>query len=248
MAADSADRSTAPTAATTDVGPFTIVPAWVVEELAGKPNALLAYVIIGLHADRGNRAFPSIGRMAKMMAASDDTVRRAIRVLQAKGMVSVVARQARTGRTTSNAYVLVTVDPGKSGGPSHGCEGGPLHGCEGRSTEQEPEEPSGAAGAAPTKRHTKHDRDALWDALLVACKIDGGSLTKTARGNLGKTVNELLDAGANQQQVMERAAVWRRRYPKIAPTHTALRSRWAELAPEGSSQATARTRPRIDPT
>ena len=76
--------------------------------------------------------------------------------------------------------------------------------------------------------------DNLFDAIAKACLWDTASLTKSARGQLNKSVKELRDIGATEEQVGGKAAAYRRQYPNITLTPTALIKHWAGLAAAGS--------------
>lgn len=83
------------------------------------------------------------------------------------------------------------------------------------------------AATAPGKRA----RNELWDALTAAI---GEAKTKTEQSNRGKTVNELVAAGATPADVLERCAEYRRRWPNMELTDAALRNHWSKLKPRST--------------
>ncbi len=70
-------------------------------------------------------------------------------------------------------------------------------------------------------------RDELWDAIVAEI---GEPQTKSERGRTNKAVAELREAGATALEVRERAASYRRRWPSVDLTATALVSNWTTLA------------------
>lgn len=72
------------------------------------------------------------------------------------------------------------------------------------------------------------ERDEMWDALTAAI---GEAKTKTERSNRGRTVTELLEAGATPEQIGPRCDEYRRRYANAALTDSALRKHWSDLTP-----------------
>lgn len=78
--------------------------------------------------------------------------------------------------------------------------------------------------AAPGKRARKPDP--LWDALTAAL---GEAVTRTEQSNRGRTASELRAAGATPDDVHARCREYRRRYPNMALTDSALRKHWSDL-------------------
>lgn len=77
-----------------------------------------------------------------------------------------------------------------------------------------------------TKRPMR-PRDELWDALVVEF---GEPTTKTARGMYNRARKELEDADATAGDVRTRAREYRRRWPDVADTPTALVKHWHTMA------------------
>ena len=72
------------------------------------------------------------------------------------------------------------------------------------------------------------DRNAIWDALIDEV---GEAKTATERSNRGKTVTELLEAGATPDDIRRRCNEYRTRYQNAALTDAALRKHWSGLEP-----------------
>lgn len=72
-------------------------------------------------------------------------------------------------------------------------------------------------------------RDEVWDALEAAYGY--APATRTERGKWNKAARDLREANATPQQIRERAAEYRRRWPLINANPLALAAHWGELAP-----------------
>lgn len=98
----------------------------------------------------------------------------------------------------------------------------------------------GPVDLAPTKPSRKADE--IWDALLAACNVDAGSVPDSARGAYNRAVKDLRGIGATPDEIRRRAAIYRRRWPDMALTPTALTRRWAELVDLPARQSTTDAR------
>jgi len=83
--------------------------------------------------------------------------------------------------------------------------------------------PSGAP--APRTRR----KDDLWDALIDELDIDPASLTTTGRGAINKALSDLRHVNATPDQIRQRAATHRHRWPTITLTAPSLAKHWATL-------------------
>lgn len=77
----------------------------------------------------------------------------------------------------------------------------------------------------------------MWDAVLLACHLDGQVPTDSARGAWSKAVSELRRVGATPTEVAARAAAFRAQWPGATLTPTALARRWAEISPKNTTAA-----------
>lgn len=74
-------------------------------------------------------------------------------------------------------------------------------------------------------------RDEMFEALAESCEIDWRHLTPSARGELNKATKALREAGdANPAEIRYRVGAYRRTYPSMALTPSALAKHWPALA------------------
>lgn len=97
-----------------------------------------------------------------------------------------------------------------------------------RSQETETETENLLAPAAP-KPKTQRARDHIFEAMLEACGIDYATLTESGRGPINRGVRELKAVDATPEEIHQRAGVYRRRYPEITLTPSALVKHWGAL-------------------
>ena len=71
-------------------------------------------------------------------------------------------------------------------------------------------------------------RDLLWEAVITACGLDGGTPTDRERSAWNGAVKSLRAAKATPGEVTARAACYRARWPHVSLTPTALARRWTE--------------------
>ena len=80
--------------------------------------------------------------------------------------------------------------------------------------------------AAPRQRKP----DPLWDTMLAVCGIDGSTLTKTGRGQVNAALKELREIGATPADIDSKAKAYRKTWPDVSLTPTALVKHWGSLA------------------
>ena len=80
--------------------------------------------------------------------------------------------------------------------------------------------------AAPRQRKP----DPLWDTMLAVCGIDGSTLTKTGRGQVNAALKELREIGATPADIESKAKAYRKTWPDVSLTPTALVKHWGSLA------------------
>jgi hypothetical protein len=73
-------------------------------------------------------------------------------------------------------------------------------------------------------------RDELFEAVAEVCQWHLPSLTKTARGQLNKSVADLRAVGATPQQIQERAGNYRLKYAGCDLSPSALAKHWPGIA------------------
>lgn len=79
----------------------------------------------------------------------------------------------------------------------------------------------------PVENPKTHQRDEIWDTLLEVCAIDAANLTTTARGAVNRAVKELKGVDATPAQVRGCAQTFRKLWPGIKLTPSALVKHWA---------------------
>lgn len=82
--------------------------------------------------------------------------------------------------------------------------------------------------------------DLLWEALLQACNIAAGDLTRAARGAANRACAELREVNADADEVFRRAARYRTRWPRMTLTPSALVKHWPQLTDSGPRQVSDR--------
>jgi len=120
------------------------------------------------------------------------------------------------GQAKANALALAKQKP-KQNASKHVAE-----------TETDTEELEVSNSSGPPRRRERPP-DPTWDALLVACGIDAGSLTTPQRGATNKAAAELRGVHATPDDIKTRAVAYRRTFPNAALTPSALVKHWASL-------------------
>ena len=92
----------------------------------------------------------------------------------------------------------------------------------------------------PDQQRAERPRDELWDALVEECGIDPSSITKSMRGSLNGAAKQLRDVGATAPDVHARAERYRRKWPTVSLTPSALAKHWATLAADEAPSSPAR--------
>lgn len=97
-------------------------------------------------------------------------------------------------------------------------------------------------------RPAKQERDAMWDAVIEICGIDAAHMTASARADIGKTVKELIAAGASPAQVRVASDAWRRKHDLDDVSVHSLRNRWPEMVKlvRGSEGLSPEEQARVD--
>lgn len=96
-----------------EVGPFAIVPLWVMDALceAGEPEALRLYVQLHRWTKSDHTCYPSRGTIAEACKVTTKTVDRYIAALVNVGALRVEHREGENGSPSTNLYTVVVVDP-----------------------------------------------------------------------------------------------------------------------------------------
>lgn len=87
----------------------------------------------------------------------------------------------------------------------------------------------------------ERQRDWLFEALCSACGIGGGAQIPTReRTKINVAVKDLREIGATPAEVLARAEVYKREFPRAALTPCALSGQWAFLGSKMPTQTTTR--------
>jgi hypothetical protein len=203
---------------TSDVGPFSITPEWVLDaEISDR--AVRLYGLLGRYADANGSSFARRRTLAERLRCSVNSLDRAIAELKAIGALTTDERHRDDGSQSSNLVTLRMTPPVGTPLPTGG----------------DPPLPTGAApmneshlerkntlAAAPRER----PRNELWDALEV---IFGPAETRTAQTLRGKVVSSLALAGATPAEINARARRWRLHFEGATMTELALEKHWDTL-------------------
>lgn len=96
----------------TDIGPFAMVPLWIVRRLAREPNGTAAVTVFAaLHAwtNRDRTCYPAIDTIGEMAGVTAPTVKRALKTLERIGALAISRQPGDTGKGQSrtNLYRLI---------------------------------------------------------------------------------------------------------------------------------------------
>jgi hypothetical protein len=82
--------------------------SWVLEAIRGlRPTERLVLLVLANYADAQNATcWPSLNKLADQCEVRKETVKRALRRLEAAGLIATDERFDRSGRQTSNLYIL----------------------------------------------------------------------------------------------------------------------------------------------
>lgn len=92
-------------------------------------------------------------------------------------------------------------------------------------------------------------RQELFKAICDACSIDIEKLTPGGRGSLNKAVREIAAVDATAAEVEKVATGFRRHWPNVKLTPTAISSKWAMLVheqPKYTTQPGVSTKPELE--
>lgn len=101
---------------------------------------------------------------------------------------------------------------------------------------QEPKQVRSKDQTLLAPRSTKiRKKDVLWDTLTAEL---GEPATKSERGRRNKALKELRDIGATPEDIRSRLRNYRRRWPGVEVTATALAANWTTLNGNGNGHVT----------
>lgn len=220
---------------------------------------LLVLLALADIANDDGECWPSIPHLAKKCRIDTRTTQRRIRSLEELGEVIVVVgggRASKSGGPASNRYRITVyipddgtgdggnLPPRQSAIPGTDATGGVAHApplgvapVPPESSVEPSKEPSllpVVAEATPARR-----QDPLFDALADVCGIASSDLTSSARGAMNRALADLRKVDAEPVDVRDRADVYRRRWPNVSLTPTALVKHWPTLDPNNAAPTDA---------
>ncbi len=226
---------------------FAIIPEWLLDHPDLTPIALRVFAVMARYADKDtDQACRSRSTLARRACCSPDTLDRALRLLRDLGAVEWDRQTDERGNAPSAYLVHFAPPPSRvdAANPSRVDAATPTR-------EQRDKEKKNLRAAALTEvlcnqpgcgipapcwNHFPEAwgpswrigrRDALWEALVAA--IGEGPTTKGENGRWGEAVAQLRAAGATPIQIGARVFEYRRRWPKIELTPTAVSNNWTTL-------------------
>ncbi|TFD13852.1 helix-turn-helix domain-containing protein [Cryobacterium sp. TMT1-2-2] len=84
---------------------FTMIPNAVIDTGGLTAQELAVYAALARHVDQTRKCYPGFGRIGAVANVSRETVKRAVRTLEARGLVCVERRKVG-GKNLSNVYTL----------------------------------------------------------------------------------------------------------------------------------------------
>lgn len=195
-----------------DAGPFSIVPAWVLDSDLSD-GAVRLYAVLLRYADGDDQAWPSRTTLAARLRCSVDTIDRRIGELRTLGALTTEARYDGEGGRRSNVHTV------RLARPPLRTDAAPPPRTDAEEKENQLERETDTAAKRP------RPRDPLFDALVSAF---GPASTPSRARFYGKTVAELRAVNATAEQVARavramNARGWER------PTPAAMVKHWDDL-------------------
>lgn len=204
----------------------------------------VVYAYLCARADEHDRCFPSIGRMASDLGKSTTTVQGALKRLYACGLVRHEKRREGS-RNKANVYVLLDApESPHMSNPDMSDRDMSKSDMERESSLKRESSlndiPPSASLPATQGSKSKIPKElvpwhkSLMGTLANVCYSKGlNGLTRAETGKLAGAARALLEVEATEDDVIERAAVYRKKYgDRVELTPQALASNWSKLVPK----------------
>lgn len=216
---------------TTDTGPFSIVPHWLVLAPVSD-RAVRLYALLARYADNAtDQCWPARQTLADAMGGcSLDSVDRAVRELVQLGALDRQRRSQGPEGRASNLYTLRRVPPTgvsstAAANPTQVSSTGAAQVDRTTAALTRPSE------LDPTRAREGRPRDKVWDAVA---EVWGAPATKAEQSLRGQVVRDLRREGlVDPVQLVERGRRARQRWEESTPR--VLLTRWSDLAPEATT-------------
>lgn len=165
--------------------------------------------------------------LAKQTPEGQDAMRTVLKELVTLGYLVREKRQTENGTWVTDS-VLYEVPDTEGGKPPTGQPKGgfPTAGFPpSKNPKTETKTNSWEKSGRPRQ---KRPQDPLWDALVEA--LGYGPATASERGAWNGALKQLREVDASPEDIADRCAEYRKRWPKVALTPPALAKHWSELA------------------
>lgn len=212
------------------------VMTWAFQQQVPSPTAKLVLIALADHANGDGECWPSMERIGVMAGISPRSVSRHVTALEELGLVQRARRRRHNGHLGSWVYRLsYRSEPSARDSAPTGQQRSLLPDTAVRTepSENRQEEPLPDGKSA-------RPRNELFDAVAEACGMAGRKLTKSESGRIAVAVKQLKDIGATPADVSERAVQYRKTWPNVTLTATALAANWSLLEPERRVELTCR--------
>ena len=233
---------------------FSVIPLSAILDKRLTLRDLSVIAAIGSHTDKNGWCYPSLARIGQMLGISRQAVQKSMRHLKEHGYLQIVAQFSGKAQVVNNTRVLFDAiqpeefqrgitDPAtlivsppqlNAVAPLQPLEVAPPATPEVAQTSHlnvpynvKIAPPDGDAEKVFTEKPPR-PRDLLWEAVITACGLDGGTPTDRERKAWNGAVKSLREARATPGEVTARAACYRARWPHVSLTPTALARRWTE--------------------
>jgi hypothetical protein len=193
---------------------------------AAKGSDLLVLLAMADNADSTSReCWPSIAYLAQKTRLSERGVRYVIRRLEKLGAIVLISDgTGRKSNTWRIEPVRQTLPVSEDGANRQDSVRKPAV-----ASAPEPSVEPSVATVAIAPVSAKRAPDVIWDALEAEL---GRPATRNERGKRNNAVKQLRDVAASPDQVRDRCAEYRRRWPNASLTDQALVNHWTSLATE----------------
>lgn len=218
-----------------DVGPFAMVPEWVLDHPGISDGAVRQFGILARHANADDKAWPSRRKLAERQGVSVKTVDRRNDELLAAGAIEIGARFDGDGDRTSNEYRVLYVGPGgvrsvATVGAKNVARGGVTDDALNEShSEREPLNEGSSQGSllqgdAPKAKKPKA-RDPIFDALTSVYPAG----TRSEQSLTGMVAHELraMSPIPDVETIVARARWAKREWP--TSTVRAVATNWSAI-------------------
>lgn len=188
--------------------------------------------------ERGGSAFPGVKLLESDTSLSESTVRRELHKLVDTGWLTLVEQGGIKGESRrANQYQATTPVTDDPCTPDRGT---PVTSTTDPCTTDTPKRQESAIESVGSDEPRK---DLLFEALAEVCGMSLGELTKSARGSMNRATKELRDLSATPAEVERRAQAYRKKYPGIELTPSALAKHWPALSANGNGSGATVVRP-----